>query len=112
MLLVRILIAKVKDRSALEAILRTIPIRAGQPEHPGWNCVGWVKEALETIQAHEKKDKALGTAILDWQTVRDAAMEYIDKKRAQGRWTEEARNTFNMSAVPTFDLLESTETVV
>ncbi|KAF4509389.1 hypothetical protein G6O67_003565 [Ophiocordyceps sinensis] len=39
-----------------------VPIRGGQP---GWNCVEWVREALQMIQMDRK---AIGTAVVDWPT--------------------------------------------
>ncbi|KAF4955405.1 hypothetical protein FGADI_4585 [Fusarium gaditjirri] len=68
MILVRIQIAKVKSLKKLEGTLRSVPVRG---EQPGWNCVGWVKEALAALQ---NDNDALGTAVLDWTTVRDTAM--------------------------------------
>lgn len=110
-LLVRILIAKVNDQAVLESILATIPIRAEDPAYPGWNCVAWLKEALETIASHPQRSKALGTAILDWQTVRNAAMDYVGKKREQSRWGVDAHKTYDMQKAPTFDLLQEKETI-
>ena len=43
MLLVRIVVAKIKDRRRLQYILKDPPLR---PEVEGWNCVWWVQEAL------------------------------------------------------------------
>ncbi|KAK2589483.1 hypothetical protein QQS21_012841 [Conoideocrella luteorostrata] len=47
MILVRVLIAKVKDKKKLKATLRNIPAR---PEVPGWTCKAWVKEAFEALK--------------------------------------------------------------
>ncbi|KKK25449.1 hypothetical protein AOCH_006510 [Aspergillus ochraceoroseus] len=54
MLLVRIVVGKVADGSRLVEILRSTPIRQGQP---GWNCVSWVKEALESLEADGPRDE-------------------------------------------------------
>ncbi|KAJ5720913.1 uncharacterized protein N7483_008847 [Penicillium malachiteum] len=62
MLLVRVMVGKVAEGNRLVEILRNAPIREGQP---GWNCVFWVKEALETLQVDPK---ALGTTPLSGQS--------------------------------------------
>lgn len=80
MILVRILIAKVEDTDKLAQLLRQIPIREGEE---GWNCVLWVKEALSEL---EKSNKIIGTSMLEWQAVRDAAMEYCQRKKDQQRF--------------------------
>lgn len=70
MLLVRVIVGKVADGNRLVEILRNTPIRQGRP---GWNCVSWVKEALEMLKADIK---ALGTGITEWGKVRSEAMGY------------------------------------
>ena len=69
MLLIRIVVGKVVDGNRLVEILRNTPIRQGQP---GWNCVLWVKEALEMLKVDTK---ALGTSVVEWK-----------KRCATGRW--------------------------
>ncbi|OAA58996.1 hypothetical protein SPI_06198 [Niveomyces insectorum RCEF 264] len=92
--------------AVLEEILRSVPIR-GATE--GWNCVAWVREALDMVA---KNDMAMGTAVLDWTTVRDAAMKYsrekIDNHRFDGKATAA---TFDKDLAPTYDLLEGKEVV-
>ncbi|KAF3022063.1 hypothetical protein E8E14_013306 [Neopestalotiopsis sp. 37M] len=48
MIHVRVLIGKVVNHEGLSSILRSTPIRA---EQPGWNCVGWVQEAMGSLVA-------------------------------------------------------------
>ena len=103
MLLVRLVIGKVEKRNRFEQILRSIPIVQGDDQ---WNCVIWVKEALERLKAD---GKAIGTSQLDWKMVRDAAMDYVQKKREQHRF--DAGAGFDMSKPATFDLLEGKETI-
>ncbi|RMZ90940.1 hypothetical protein DV736_g1832, partial [Chaetothyriales sp. CBS 134916] len=102
MLLIRIMIAKVEDNDSLCATLRHTPIKQGQP---GWNCVSWVKEALESLDANQT---ALGTRVTAWETVRNEAMAYCQRKRDQHRF--DGQGDFDMSKVPTFDLIEGKET--
>ncbi|KAK8044659.1 hypothetical protein PG993_004683 [Apiospora rasikravindrae] len=59
-LLVRVMIAKVNDKDRLQEVFRGIPTR---PSIPGWNCVGWVKEAVEALASDPR---ALGTCAKDW----------------------------------------------
>ena len=103
MLLVRITIGKVEKMDRLVNILRSIPIRQGEQ---GWNCVSWVREALEAVQAD---GKALGTSIIDWGKVRDAAMTYCQKKRDEHRFDGEGN--YDMSKAATYDLIERKETI-
>ncbi|KAJ5780060.1 hypothetical protein N7457_005220 [Penicillium paradoxum] len=61
------MVGKVADGNRLVKILRNTPIRQGQP---GWNCVSWVKEALEMLK---DDSKALGTSVVAWEKVRNGA---------------------------------------
>ncbi|KAK7943696.1 uncharacterized protein PG986_012809 [Apiospora aurea] len=70
-LLVRVMIAKVNDKNRLQEIFRGIPER---PDVPGWNCVGWVKEAVEALASDPR---ALGTSATAWDPIRDAAMRSL-----------------------------------
>ena len=103
MLLVRIMIGKVEKIERLVSTLRKVPIRQGQM---GWNCVGWVKEALEALNAD---GKALGTSVTEWQAVRDGVMWYIQKKRAEHRF--DGKGNFNMKYAATYDLMDGKETI-
>ncbi|KAH4106409.1 hypothetical protein HBI62_129720 [Parastagonospora nodorum] len=103
MLLVRIMIAKVEKRDRFLSIVRNTPIREGVP---GWNCVGWVQEALQSLEAD---GKALGSGVVDWIKVRNAAMEYCQRKRDAHRF--DGQGNFNMQKTPTFDLIEGKETI-
>jgi hypothetical protein len=103
MILVRIMIAKIEDMDRLAQLLRQIPIRQGEP---GWNCVLWVKEALSEL---EKSKKIIGTSVIEWKAVRDAAMAYCQQKRDQHRF--DGRGDFDTSRVSTFDLIQKKETI-
>ncbi|RAH67819.1 uncharacterized protein BO66DRAFT_456579 [Aspergillus aculeatinus CBS 121060] len=104
MLLVRIAIAKILDQGRAVGILRSTAIRQNAPE---WNCVSWVQEALGALNADSR---ALGTRILDWERVRDAAMEYCQRKKDQHRF--DGKGDFDMGAVPTYDLMVGRELAV
>jgi len=98
MLLIRIMIGKTERKDRLICTLRGLPVMQGRQ---GWNCVSWVKEALETLQAD---GAVLGTSILVWGKVRDAAMDYCQKKKERHRF--DGKGNFDMSKAATYDLLE------
>lgn len=102
-LLAKVVVAKVTDLERLKGIVRGIPIVQGDPN---WNCVRWVEHALAAIQAD---GKAVGTSILDWVTVRDAAKRYVEEKKAARRYA--GNSGFNMYKAATYDLLDGREIV-
>ena len=51
---------------------------------------------------------ALGTKVSDWMTVRDAAMQYAQRKTAEHRF-DGTVSTFDTSKVPMYDLLTRSE---
>ncbi|KAL4768261.1 hypothetical protein BDW60DRAFT_219871 [Aspergillus nidulans var. acristatus] len=104
MLLVRIMVGKIADGNRLVEILRNTPIRQGQP---GWNCVFWVKEALDKLKV---ESKALGTSVVEWEKVRNEAMNYCQRKKDQHRF--DGQGNFNMRKVPTYDLMERKEITI
>ena len=78
------------------------------PEQAGWNCVDWIKEGLDALAS----TGALGTSIIDWQTVRDATISYVEKKKAQHRFDgQAATRRFDSSKVPTYNLLDKSEII-
>lgn len=107
MLLVRVLIAKVGNREKLLEILRNTPVKEGEA---GWNCVKWVKEALEKLAADKK---ALGTSTVEWKKVRDRAMKYCQEKKDDHRFDGKApEGKFDMNKAPTYDMLQDKETII
>jgi hypothetical protein len=61
---------------------RPLPQNGALLGQPGWNCVFWVKEALEMLKADPK---ALGTSVVEWEKVRSEAMGYCQRKKDQHR---------------------------
>lgn len=104
MILVRVLVGKVANTERLCSVLRSTNVKGNQP---GWNCVVWVEEALQGLK---EDGKALGTSKIDWTSVRDTAMRYVEQKKQQHRF--DGKKVFDMSKVATWDLLEGKETVV
>jgi hypothetical protein len=103
MLLMRLTVAKVADRHELVHILRQVPVKQGDSE---WNCVYWVKEALEKLAAH---GKVLGTNRVIWEDITDTALWYVDKKTKEHRF--DGHGDFDMTKVATYDIMECKETV-
>lgn len=103
MILVRIMLAKVEDTDKLAQLLRQVPI--GQHEEGGWNCVAWVKEALLRI---ERSEGVVGTSVLGWYAVREAALSYCRQKRDQRRF--DGTGKYDPTQVPTFDMILTRET--
>lgn len=103
-LLVRVMIGKVKDKSRLASILGGIPVR---PEVEGWNCVAWVQEAVKTALQEE----ALGTSKqnIDWKSIRDVAMWYVEEKKSAHRFDGQRR--YDQKTAATWDMLEGVERV-
>ena len=104
MLLVRVIIGKVENNERLVSVLRTTPIRQGDP---GWNCVVWVKGALKRLKAD---GKALGSCVIDWDRVRNGAMTYCQRKKDEHRFDGE--RTFYMCKAATYILILGKETVL
>ena len=102
-LLVRIMIAKVEKKERFVSIVRNTPIRQ---DMAGWSCVGWVQEVLQGLEADEE---ALGTGVTEWATVKIAAMEYCEWKMAERRFNGQVN--YDMTQVPTYDLIERKETI-
>ncbi|OHE90607.1 hypothetical protein CORC01_14091 [Colletotrichum orchidophilum] len=101
MLLVRIMVGKVKNMNRLRSIFQRTPVR---PDIEGWNCVGWVKEALLTAM---QDGRALGTSAGGWQEVRDTAMFYVESKKEVHRF--DGTIYYDPAQVATWDMLEGTE---
>ena len=104
MLLVRMVIAKIEKRDLVESILRNVPIRQ---RTEGWNCVGWVKEALELLT--DNNSPALGTNVTEWVKVRDAVMSYCERKKKEHRF--DGKGNFDTRKVPTYDLILDKEII-
>lgn len=104
MILVRVLVGKIENDERGKALLRNVPVKGDQP---GWNCVGWVEEALEALH---RDGRVLGTSISSWQLIRDTAMEYVDRKKREHRFDDQG-SIITSSRVPTWDMLVGRETV-
>ncbi|KAF2844183.1 hypothetical protein T440DRAFT_526589 [Plenodomus tracheiphilus IPT5] len=101
--LVRVMIAKVVQKDRFRLIVRNTPVREGVE---GWNYVVWVQEALQNLKAD---GKALGTGVTEWTKVRDATMEYCQRKKEEHRF--DAQGTYDMMKAPLYDLVERKERI-
>ena len=114
MLLVRIIIGKVLDPERLKDILRNVPVKQNDS---AWNCVCWVRDALVRVWATtaEGGQDVLGASsscLQEWSTVRDAAMRYVEGKKAQHRFDGKERvGQFDTRRTATLDLLLGKEVV-
>ena len=84
--------------------MRDVPIRDNVE---GWNCVSWVAEVLQLLNAD---GKALGTRKLGWVNVRNAAMTYVQQKKEEHRF--DGKGSFDQSKVATYNLLEQKEIIL
>ncbi|KAL4948715.1 hypothetical protein BDW69DRAFT_203385 [Aspergillus filifer] len=100
MLLVRVLVSKIADRDRLAQILHAIPIRQNKR---GWNCVAWVREALERLTAD-------GTALctrIEWETVRKETMRFCQRKT--DHYLFRRQMGLGMTKAVTYDLVRRRE---
>ncbi|MCJ1335944.1 hypothetical protein MMC09_001218 [Bachmanniomyces sp. S44760] len=103
MLLVCVMIGKVVDPEGLKEEMQSVQVKNNDPM---WNCVIWVKDALAKLAG----GKIIGTSQLDWQTVRDTVMMYVEEKKTQHRFDERAQEgQFDTRKAATFDLLTRKE---
>jgi hypothetical protein len=101
-LLVRVMVGKIEDLTRLITILRRIPVVQNDP---GWRCRTWCANALAAIAAD---GKAVGTSVLDWQQIEQAARWYTGQKTAEGRF---ATSVLLARPKPTWDLLANKEII-
>ena len=99
-LLARVMIGKVESLERLLGIFRRIPVIQNDP---GWRCRSWCANALAAIA---EDSKAVGTSVLDWHRIEEAARRYVGEKTAQGRF---ATSALLLQPKPTWDLLVNRE---
>lgn len=119
MVLVRVLIGKVVDRERLVEVLRGVPVPVGGGEgvEEGWNCVSWVRGAVEAIKRDEDNGNGDGKgvmgkgSVLEWRVVRDAAMGFAGRKMGEGWFRSGGQGNFEVGRVATWDLVGGREIV-
>ena len=101
-LLVRVIIGKVENLNRLLEIFRSVSVVQNDP---GWRCRSWCADALAAIA---NDGEALGTSVLHWQRIEQAARRYVGEKTAQGRF---ATSALLLRPKSTWDLSENKEIV-
>ncbi|OAA60692.1 hypothetical protein ISF_05731 [Cordyceps fumosorosea ARSEF 2679] len=114
----RILIAKIEDEDRLERLLRETP-RPRAPEEGednplaaalrvGYNSQVWASQVLARLagMGRKRKDRIVGTAVLDWHRIEQTARWYVAEKMAADRYNEDyLRETQHRLPKPTWDML-------
>ncbi|KAF0327542.1 hypothetical protein GQ607_005086 [Colletotrichum asianum] len=100
MILVRVVVAKVKNTEKLLSKFDNTTPR----QEENYNRVKWVQEAYDMALGAKL---ALGTSAGDWSLVRDTAMWYVEKKKLEHRF--DGRVQYDSSQIPTWDMLENKE---
>ncbi|EGP85619.1 unnamed protein product [Zymoseptoria tritici ST99CH_1A5] len=92
-------------QETLDSVLEGIPIYQVDDEDEeaakSFNCISWAQAAIDKLHRVHAIN-GLG----DWQNIQDLALEYVERKKKQGRWDETSRK-----GVPTLDLLSGKELV-
>ncbi|POS73721.1 hypothetical protein DHEL01_v207890 [Diaporthe helianthi] len=110
MILVRVIIGKVVSLERVASVLRNVPVNGGQP---GWNCISWLRDALEMLRADGKAlSGSRSSAAAAWEEDREAALGYVRRKEREHRFDGKAApGWFDMSRVATYDFLRGEEVV-
>lgn len=100
--LVRIIIAEVKDADRLKHVFEAVPYPRLRSD--GWTCVSWVQEAL---QKSIEDGSCLGRSLSEWDQIRSKALWYVTKKKAEHRFDGLA--DFDQCTIATYDALNAQE---
>lgn len=96
-LLVRILLGEVSREDILERLFAEVPVVQDDPD---FNCITWVQQALSRLN----RSRILRTEVrFDWDSIQKTALEYVSKKKQQGRF--ESSWEGDSSKVATFDMI-------
>ncbi|KAJ5128015.1 hypothetical protein N7448_008794 [Penicillium atrosanguineum] len=110
MVLIRVMIGKIIDKERLLSVLRNTPVPAYEPRpaHDIYNCFTWVEETLGSIQ---RDGKAMGSSVLDWDSVRETALWYVKYHVAKMKLDRrtERDGGYNINTVASWDLIAGKE---
>ncbi|OAR01052.1 hypothetical protein LLEC1_06080 [Akanthomyces lecanii] len=114
----RILIAKIEDDDRLELLMReTAPPRAIANDpvatalREGFDSHVWVAQVLEKLASMGKKNRIVGSGVLDWQQIERTARRYVAIKMATDRYNESyLKESGCLLPKPTWDMLLDKET--
>lgn len=106
-LLARILIAEVTDHNQLRRVLERNPVVQGNPE---WRCRHWIKAGLAELATLGGRG-GLGNRVdlRDWDRIFDFGVEYVERKKALGRYLIETADQWPEGTSPTYDLINNRE---
>lgn len=104
-LLVRIIIAKITSSDTVERILGAARVAqiddSNQAEAQSFSCSTWVHAALEELS---RQGAVVGLG--EWEEIQKKAVDYVERKRAAGRWNGGWKGE---AGVPILDLLDGRE---
>lgn len=107
-LLSRIIIAKITSPDTLEGILGATRVYqiddSNQAEAQSFSCSTWVQAGLEELS----RQGAIVGLLGEWEEIQKKAVEYVERKRAAGRWNGGLKGE---AGVPMMDLLKGREIV-
>ncbi|KAF2814338.1 uncharacterized protein BDZ99DRAFT_410806, partial [Mytilinidion resinicola] len=112
-LLARIIIGKLTAPvEVVEKVIAAVPVYQVGEEYPDpgelnagvFSCRTWVRDVLVELGT-----KAVVVGLTDWEGVQRAAVEYVERKKGEGRWSGEGKG--EAGTVPLLDLLEGREVV-
>ncbi|KAM7203360.1 hypothetical protein V8F33_002351 [Rhypophila sp. PSN 637] len=110
MVLVRVVIAKIHDMDRLMEILSNVPIRGHDKT---FSCRMWMIDAVNALAQDDGQALSAKSKITDWDTIYQAAIEFVEKKKAEhrfdGRDAENPNPVFRKERIATFDLLTGEE---
>ncbi|CAK3794073.1 Hypothetical predicted protein [Lecanosticta acicola] len=107
-LLARFVIAKVSASSPdqVQGILESVPVDNAELGAREFSCRTWIRDAFEELRRHG----AITTGKLEsWEDVQREALEYLEKKRRQGRWESSWKGVGG--DIPLMDLIGGREVV-
>jgi hypothetical protein len=100
--LVRMVIGKIHDVPRLFCVMRSVRIARERT----WDGAAWVRDALNALQ---EDGRAMGTSVLEWDTVKHEVLNYLRYKDGQHRF--DGRGNFDTSRPATYDLLRRVEVI-
>lgn len=106
-LLVCVVIGKVLPDAVEQEFPRVKIYQVDDPDQTkaqAFDCRTWVEAALD-----ELRGSGAVSGLLDWETIEKSALEFVARKKDEGRWKVERRG--DDVRVPTMDLLAGRELV-
>lgn len=102
-ILVRVLLGELPRVDVAERIFAEIPVIQ---DDSTFNCIIWVQQALSRL--NQAKIAGAGV-VFDWDSIEKTALEFVQKKKHQGRYGTDWKG--DSSEVATFDMQVGREMV-